>query len=182
MNRANAEAATGRTEQQVAQQGKAATPSLGASPSPSVPAAPAAAASVPNWALNCSNRTGGNFTCEMTQAMVDGANGALVLLISISTPQENAPPVVVFRAAHGFFLPAGLNIRIDNGKPTQIEFQKSDQIGVYAAFPLTAQLVGELKKSRELALALEVNKGTKVEFKTLMVGFSAAYDRVTAKN
>ena len=147
-----------------------------------LPSAPAASPPGEPWAVNCSNRTGGAFLCEMTQAMVDNNSHVVVLLISISTPQGTAGPAILLRSMHGVYLPAGVALHVDAGKPAQLEFQKSDQVGVYAALPLTPPLIAELKRGRELVISMEINKGEKVELKALLQGFGPAFDRVVAKS
>src|SRR5262245_20810215 len=162
------------TGSQVAQKGKAA-------PAEKASAAPDAQQQE-TWAVNCSNRGGTGFACEMTQAIIDGKSRALILLISIKTPQANSQPAVLFRSIHGVYLPAGLTVSVDGGSVSNLEFQKSDQLGAYAALPLGSKHIDDLKRGKELVVAMQINKGEKVELRAPLRGFGAAFDRITAKN
>jgi len=133
-----------------------------------------------SWAVTCSNRAGG-FLCEMTQAIIDGKTRTLILLISIKSPQANAQPAILFRSIHGVYLPAGLTMSIDAGGASNLQFQKSDQLGAYAALPLSTKFIDDLKRGRELVIAIEINKGEKLELRAPLQGFATAFDRVVAK-
>lgn len=147
-------------------------------------AAPAAAPNQPApnqpapWAVTCSDRAGGKLICEMTQNVIEDKTRRQLLLLSIRNASDDASPVLVIRAFHGLYLPAGLNLGIDQGKPTPVPFQKSDQAGIYAALPLSEALVGELKKGKELRVAMQLQKDQPLEIKVPLTGFPAAFDKV----
>jgi invasion protein IalB len=130
------------------------------------------------WAVTCSDRAGGKLICEMTQNVIEDKTRRQLLLLSIRNASDDASPVLVIRAFHGLYLPAGLNLGIDQGKPTPVPFQKSDQAGIYAALPLSEALVGELKKGKELRVAMQLQKDQPLEIKVPLTGFPAAFDKV----
>lgn len=151
---------------------------------PAATGTPAAAPAAPvdAWAVNCSNQAGGVFACEMVQAIVDGNSRTVVMRISISKPPQPGLPAVLFRAVHGVYLPSGLTVNVDGKKPTKLDFQKSDGSGVYAAWPLSNEIVAELKKGTELVLEAEMNKDQKLTLKAPLRGFGPAFDRVVSTN
>lgn len=130
-----------------------------------------------SWAVNCTNLQGG-FVCEMTQAIVDSTSRSVIMLISIKRSPDQPSTAALFRSAHGVYLPAGLSVQVDSNKPVRLEFQKSDNNGVYAALPLDNQLVTDFKRGREVTLETELNKGQKFTLKAPLNGFPEAYDRV----
>jgi invasion protein IalB len=133
-----------------------------------------------SWAVKCSNQAGGVFACEMVQAIVDSRSGVVVMLISIGKPHQPGLPAILFRTVHGTYLPAGLSFSIEGKKATRLDFQKSDAAGVYAALPLTAEIVADLKKATEIVLESELNKDQKLTLKAPLMGFGPAYDRVVS--
>lgn len=133
-----------------------------------------------SWAVKCSNQAGGVFACDMVQAIVDSRSGVVLMLISINKPPQPGLPAILFRAVHGTYLPAGLSFAIEGKKATRLDFQKSDAAGVYAALPLTAEIVADLKKATEIVLESELNKGEKLTLKAPLAGFGPAYDRVVS--
>jgi invasion protein IalB len=154
------------------------SPTMKVPPAPSSPANSGGA----GWAVTCSDRVGGRFVCQMTQVIVDGSTRAVLLSMSITTPNPNSALAILFRAMHGVYLPAGITLAIDGRKPNSIAFQKSDRAGVYAALPLAPALIGELSKGREMSIAMELDKGRKLEVKVPLEGFAKAFGRVTAGN
>lgn len=142
-------------------------------------AAPAAAPNQPApWAVTCSDRAGGKLICEMSQNVIEDKTRRPLLFLSIRNASDDASPVLLIRAFHGLYLPAGLNLGIDQGKPTPVAFQKSDQAGIYAALPLSEAFVGELKKGKELRIAMQLQKEQPLEIKVPLAGFPAAFDKV----
>ena len=142
--------------------------------------ATAEAAQPAAWALQCSDRAEGKLACEMTQNVIEASTQRQIALISVKGATEGGSTAMLVRVFHGVYLPAGVAIRIDGGQPSPVAFQKSDQFGVYAALPLTPNLVAELKRGKELKIAVEINKGEPVTITALLNGFGGAYDRVTA--
>ena len=161
----------------LAQQGKpapAAPPAKGA-PAPAAPAQEPAA-----WAVNCTDQGQQKFTCEMTQNLIDQKTSAQVMLISIKSVTTGKSKAMLVRLFHGVYLPSGLSVKIDNGQPAPIAFQKSDRLGVYAALPLTDKLVADLKKGKELKFGLQVNQGEPLELIARLNGFGPAFDRISS--
>lgn len=152
------------------------------SPSPppaTAPAAAPAASSAPSaWSVTCSDRVAGNFTCEMTQSLIDQKSGGQIILLSIKNTSDGAANALLVRFAHGIYLPAGVTLSIDGTAPMPLQFQKSDQLGVYAALPLTDKMIGDMRKGKALTLRTEIKKGEPFELTALLDGFGPALDKV----
>ena len=148
------------------------------------PAAPAPAAPGPDasavaaWSVSCSDRDQGKLVCEMTQNVVEARSRTQLVLLSVKSVAEGGSAALLMRVFHGVFLPSGIKLRIDNGQPSALQFQKSDQFGVYAALPLTPALLTEFRRGKEIKVGLEANKGEPLDITALLTGFGTAYDRV----
>ncbi len=143
------------------------------------PAAPAAPSSA--WAVTCTDR-GGSFVCEMTQSVIEQKSRRQLLLMSVKHSKDSKGSAMLFRLPHGIYIPAGVTVKIDGGKASKLEFQKSDQYGIYAALPLSADLLGAMKKGKELDIDVEINKGQPFQLKGQLTGFGPAYDKITSLN
>jgi len=132
------------------------------------------------WAVNCTDQIQGKFACEMTQNIVDQKSGGQILLISIKGVSGGGATAMLIRMFHGVYLPTGLSVKIDGGKATAIAFQKSDQLGVYAALPLDDKLIAELKKGKELKFSAQINQGQPLDINGRLNGFGPAYDKISS--
>jgi invasion protein IalB len=169
-------------QQQIAQQKakgqNTPAPAPAQAPAASPPAAPAAAA----WAVTCSDRVQGKFTCEMTQSVIDGASRQIIAYMSIRAPEKGGSTAMLIRLLHGIYLPAGLAFRIDEAAPVALAFQKSDQLGVYAALPLADKVLQDMRRGTQITLAIQVNKDQPLEIKGSLNGFANAYEKIVSLN
>jgi invasion protein IalB len=152
-----------------------AAPAKGAAPAPSPAAQPAPSA----WAVTCTDQLKPQFSCEMTQNILDQQSGGQVVLLSVKPSSDGGAPAMIVRALHGVYLPAGLSLKVDNGAATALPFQKSDRLGVYAALPLTSQIVGDMKKGAEIHLSMQLNKDQPFVIIARLNGFGPAYDKIS---
>ena len=104
------------------------------------------------------------------------------MLISIKTTKGSKSSAMLFRLFHGVYLPAGLIVKIDNGKSQPILFQKSDRFGVYAALPLSPKLISKMQRGQRLHVILQINKGQPIELTGSLAGFSQAYNKIQTLN
>ena len=141
---------------------------------------PAAGKPVSAWAVSCSDRVQGKFTCTMTQNIVDQKTRRLLVRISVQGAGEGKSNAMLFRLFHGVYLPAGLKVAIDKGRGIPVEFQKSDRSGVYAALPLKERVVARMKRGTTLGLNFQINKGKALDIAASLKGFSQALDRINS--
>jgi invasion protein IalB len=132
------------------------------------------------WAVNCTDQGRPRFTCEMTQSLIDGKTKAQLMLLSIKSVATGDAKALLVRIAHGVYLPTGVSVKVDSGQSTPIAFQKSDQLGVYAALPLTDRIVADMKRGKELHISVELNKGEPLELVARLNGFGPAFDRISS--
>lgn len=165
--------------ERLAQQTKTA-PSTGAAP-PATAAQPQAAPQVAAWSVSCTDRTAdAKLSCEMTQSVIEAQSQTQLLLLSVKPTSAGGGTALLIRAFHGVYIPSGLTVRVDKGNPTPLAFQKSDQLGLYAALPLSSALVTDLKRGKEITITLELNKGEPLNIVALLTGFGQSYDKILA--
>lgn len=149
-----------------------------AAPTPAAAPAEAAQSEPEAWAVNCTNQVGAKFACEMTQNIIDQQSRGQVMLISVKSIAGGGSSAMLFRVFHGVYIPAGVAVNVDKGQSTKVQFQKSDQLGVYAALPLDEKWTGDMRKGKELRITLEVNQGQALEIVARLNGFGKALDKV----
>lgn len=152
-------------------------------PTPAAAPAPAAPAEEPDaWAVGCNIQGSQKFVCEMNQNIVDQKSRAQVMLISIKNATGGGSPVMLFRVLHGVYLPAGVTVAIDKGQPATAHFQKSDQLGAYAALPLDEKWIADMKKGKELLVGFQVNQGEALNIVARLNGFGRSLDKIRSIN
>lgn len=161
---------------------KGAKPAVAAAPTaaPGTTPKPEDAQPASSWATTCSNQVNNQFTCEMTQNIVEQRTRNQIALISIKSVVDGPANAMLIRIFHGVYLPAGVAVKIDAAAPQPLAFQKSDTFGSYAVLPLNDKLVAELKKAKELRLVVQINQGEEFQIPASTNGFAAGYDRLVA--
>ena len=157
------------------------TPAEG--PSPGGPAAPTADPSpaIPqeNWTVNCTGDAAAR-TCSIIQNLVtDQQQRLLTLLVQADAKGQ---PSLLLVLPHGLFLPAGVQIRIDGGKPQKLVIQTADENGGYAGVPITPPLLATLRKGQELNVTFFSAQQNDITVPVTLAGFSRAYDNYLTKS
>lgn len=83
---------------------------------------------------------------------------------------------------HGLFLPGGLSMQIDDGKARQSAIQTSDAKGVYAALPVTSDMLARLKAGNSLKVSMNNVQRRKLTIPVSLTGFTAAVEKLQSLN
>ncbi|NDV88265.1 invasion associated locus B family protein [Aurantimonas aggregata] len=154
------------------------SPSGSAAPAPSDPAATAEAG--PNWRVNCDGE-GEARRCTVLQNLVaDQGQGQQRLLTVMIQPGADAQPALLLALPHGLFLPAGVQLQIDEGEAQKLVIQTADQNGSYAGTALDTGLIDRLKRGSALAVTFQSAQQQPVTVPVTLAGFSAAFEDYTA--
>ena len=169
-------------------QPKQARPAAGvpkpAAPSPGA-AAPQSAAGEANapapltWTTRCVSETRkGVPLCEVEQSMFITKTGQLVASVNVKLPPDTRQPVMMIQLPVGLFLPAGVNLQIDEGKPQPLAIQTCDLKGCYAATPVAPEMLGALKSGKRLAVVFQNLNKENVNLAFGLAGFAEGYDKI----
>jgi invasion protein IalB len=144
---------------------KPATPA--AAPPASKPQTPAASESQPpsanhappsagGWVAKCvSESRQSPIECSMEQTVVLTNTGQLVASVLVRVPTDTHQPVMMIQVPVGLFLPAGLNLQIDEGKPQPVPLQTCDVKGCYAGMQISPELIASLKTGKRLTMTFQ---------------------------
>ena len=85
---------------------------------------------------------------------------------------------MVVQLPQNLFLPAGLALRVDDGKPLQLTLQTCDARGCYAGTAVSDELLGSLKKGAKLHLGIQTVRREKIDIIVPLKGFTAGYRKI----
>ncbi len=134
----------------------------------------------PEWVVTCSPGVDPETTkCQMVQALF-AQNGQPTVSATIRPQAEDRRMGMLLTLPHGVYFPPGLTITIDRGEAIKVAVQTSDQNGVYAALPLTDDLITAMRLGRTLNIAMRFADGREEVVPLTLKGFSAALERLTS--
>jgi invasion protein IalB len=157
--------------------------SSGQTPSQSQPANPAQGSGPQNptgsWIARCvSESRQSPVECSMEETVTLTSTGQLLASMLVRVPADTRSPVVVVQVPSGLFLPAGLNLQVDEGKPQPLPLQTCDQKGCYALMPMTADLLASLKSGKRLTITYQNMAKSNVTVPLALDNFAEAYQKI----
>ncbi len=167
--------------QQKATKAAPAAPKPAETPAPAGAAAPADAnaQSQPVWTSRCASdgRQAALF-CEVEQSLYMTKTGQLVASVNVKLPPETRQPVMMIQLPVGLFLPAGVNLQIDEGRPQPLVIQTCDLKGCYAATTLSPDLLGSMKSAKRLSVVFQNLNKENVTLAFVLSGFAESFDKI----
>ncbi len=79
---------------------------------------------------------------------------------------------------HGLFLPAGVEIKVDQDKPAKLIVQTSDAQGAYAGIEISDELLAALKKGNQMSVSFLSAARKRISVPVTLKGFTAAYGKL----
>lgn len=133
-----------------------------------------------DWRVQCQQAAEGQRErCYMFQNLVYRESGQTVLSLQIGRTSAGGEPVAVFILPLGVILPPGLRMEIDDGAPTELDYQQCNQQGCIARLPLAEPMVDALKQGLEANVTFEAfveGQRQPVTVPVSLKGFTAAFD------
>ena len=144
------------------------------------PAAGEANAPAPlTWTTRCLSETRKVAPlCEVEQSMFITRTGQLVASVNVKLPPDTRQPVMMVQLPVGLFLPAGVSLQVDEGKPQPLAIQTCDLKGCYAATPVAPEMLGALKSGKRLAVIFQNLNKENVNLAFDLSGFAEGYDKI----
>ncbi len=141
-----------------------------AAPAPAPPA---------EWSSQCiSVARGGDADCSIEQRLVVQETGQLVIVVSVRVPHAPRTPAMLIQLPLGLFLPAGIQLGVDDRTTQTLPVQRCDANGCYVGLSLDASLLAALKAGKALRLTMRNMAQEPVTFEVPLAGFSAAFERI----
>jgi invasion protein IalB len=150
--------------------------------------APALAAATPaenqdvlpsHWTSRCvSEARNSNVECVVEQSAVVTKTGQLLADVTVRVPADTYHPVMLIQLPVGLYLPAGVTVQIDDGKPQQITLQTCDLKGCYGAEPLADDVLAAMKSGKKFAVSFQNTAKETVVIPFGLSNFAEAYQHV----
>jgi invasion protein IalB len=112
------------------------------------------------------------------ETLVVANTGQFVASVAVRMRPDAHEPVMTIRIPIGPYLPAGLNMRVDDGKSQPISLQTCDQGGCYGETPLNTDLLTALKGSKRLSLTFQNMAKTTVVLPIPLDNFADAFKKI----
>jgi invasion protein IalB len=132
-----------------------------------------------HWTSRCiSEARNSNVECVVEQSAFVTKTGQLLADVTARVPADTHHPVMVIQLPVGLFLPAGVTVQVDSGKPQQITLQTCDLKGCYGAEPLADDTLAAMKSGTKLAISFQNTSKETVVIPFGLSNFSEAYQHV----
>lgn len=142
-------------------------------------AADSSAQPQPVWTSRCaSDGRKAALLCEIEQSLYITKTGQLVASVNVKLPPDTRQPVMMIQLPVGLFLPAGVNLQIDEGKPQTLAVQTCDLKGCYAATTVSSELLGSMKSGKRLSVVFQNLNKENVNLAFVLSGFAEGYDKI----
>jgi invasion protein IalB len=164
-----------------------AAPSVGPAQKPQAPPAASESQPAPNpnppasggWVSKCVSESRQNpVECSMEQTVVLTSTGQLLASVLVRVPTDTHQPVMMIQVPVGLYLPAGLNLQIDEGKPQPIPLQTCDLKGCYAGMQISQELIASLKAGKRLTMTFQNLAKNNVVVPMALDNFADAYQKI----
>ena len=106
------------------------------------------------------------------------SSGQLVAAVAIKVLPKEGEPIMTIKVPAGLYLPAGLNLQVDDGKPQSIALQTCDAQGCYGEIPVSSNLIAALKTGKKLSLTFQNMAKTAVLLPFPLDNFADAFQKI----
>ena len=132
----------------------------------------------PAWVSRCvSESRKSPLVCSVEETVVLANTGQVMASVVVRT-QLHTEPVMIFRVPFGLYLPAGLNIQIDNAKPEHVPLQNCDAQGCYAEIQISPTLLAALKRGKRLSIIGQNTAKNNVMLPLVLDNFADAFQKI----
>lgn len=135
-----------------------------------------------DWKVQCGTiPNSGKERCQMSQQVTRGDSGDPVMRMAVGFTPQNSQPAAIFQLPLGIVLPKGIALRVDDGEPVRFPIQICVKQGCRADLPLKQNLLEQMKAGRKAYIMARTPRAEsgKVELPISLLGFTAAYNRIS---
>lgn len=133
----------------------------------------------PGWTSKCvSESRSAPLVCSVEETLVLARTDQAVVTAAVRVQPTKGEPVLLMQVPLGLYLPAGLSLKIDDGKPQRVPLQTCNAHGCYAEKTLNARLIFALEAGKNLSISCENLAKNNLVFSLPLGSFAAAYHKV----
>jgi invasion protein IalB len=120
----------------------------------------------------------GVLECAVEQVVYLQKTGQLVAAVTIRVPADTHQPAMAVQVPVGLFLPAGVTLKIDEGKPLALALQTCDLKGCYAATQVSPEMLAALKTGKTLTITFQNLTKENIGIPLQLTDFAQAYQKI----
>lgn len=124
-----------------------------------------------DWSGRCAQGDQGR-VCNISQHLSLKESGEPLLRITIGRIPDQAQPVALLAVPLGVYLPDGVDIRVDEGKPKNYTYDYCDNSGCWLAYPLDQALLRAYKRGRYAKVSFANRQRDKITVPVSLKGFT----------
>ena len=131
------------------------------------------------WLSKCASETRQTpVECSMEQTVVVTSSGQLLASVVIRIPADTRQPVMMVQVPVGLYLPAGLNLQVDDEKPQPLALQTCDLKGCYAGTPVSPEMIKAMKDGKLFKITLQNMAKENISVPLTLANFAEAYQKI----
>ena len=139
----------------------------------------AAAPNLQPWMVSCASAGADDaLACTVSQTLVAKQTAQRVLTVTVAKDPNSRDLVATLGLPHGLSLTEGVEVFVDDGKPTRYPIVTADQNGSYAKVPLNGDRLAELKRGSILNVRVRSANNAEIVMQISLAGFTAATAKI----
>lgn len=110
----------------------------------------------PGWISRCvSESRKSPLECSIEESLASASSGQLVATVAIKIQPNEPEPIMTIKVPGGLYLPAGINLQVDENKSQSIPLQTCDAQGCYGEIHISSNLIAALRTGKKLSLTFQ---------------------------
>lgn len=132
-----------------------------------------------SWASRCAaDSRQSALDCSVEQSIIETKSRQLLMQIVVRVPPDTRKPVLAIQLPLGLFLPAGVTLKFDEGKPERFDVQTCDQKGCYLQLPVSPEMLQQMAKGKQMSVSFQNLSKQDIGVPVPLGGFALAYDKI----
>jgi invasion protein IalB len=133
----------------------------------------------PGWSSKCVRESRKSpEECYVEEILYVSNTAQPIASVAVRIGSDKANPTLLVRVPVGLFLPAGVNVQIDDGKPQSVTLQTCDAQSCYGELQLSSALISALMGGKQLSIIFQNMTKKEVKLPFPLENFDNAYKNV----
>ena len=129
-----------------------------------------------DWTRECGAPAGTNQRLCVLSQVVKDQQGKPIVAAQVVKPPNGQPAILRFLAPLGIWLRPGVEMNIDGGSRTKLEYEICNEQSCMAQMQLSQGLVNAMKRGSAANITLRSIRRQKLDLKVSLRGFTAGYN------
>ena len=133
----------------------------------------------PAWSSKCVRESRKSpEECYVEELLYASNTTQPIASVAVRIGSDKANPTLLIRVPAGLFLPAGVNVQIDDGKPQSVALQTCEAQACYGELQLSPVLISALTGGKQLSVIFQNLTKNEVKLPFPLETFANAYKNV----